>query len=84
MMIRSFADLHPLLRQQYATNKELIESGIAPPIADMFADTDIVFAVWPDSDAGMIFHYCTIQGRGLLREAFDAGALISGRSTHFP
>ena len=27
MMIRSFADLHPLLRQQYATNKESDRNG---------------------------------------------------------
>ena len=76
MMIRSFADLHPLLRRQYATNKELIESGTAPPIADMFADADIVFAVWPDAG---ILNYIMIKGRGVLREAFDAGALISGK-----
>jgi hypothetical protein len=30
MMMRSFDDLRPLLRRQYATNKELIESGTAP------------------------------------------------------
>ena len=82
MMIRSFADLHPLLRRQYARNKERIEGGTAPPIADMFADTDIVFAVWP-SDAG-ILHYIMIKGRGVLREAFDAGALISGKVNTLP
>jgi hypothetical protein len=83
MMIRSLSDLHPLLRRQYARNKERLESGTAPPIADMFADTDIVFAVWPDSDAG-IFNYCTIKGRGLMQEAFDSSALISGKVDTLP
>ena len=72
MMIRSFDDLHPLLRRQYARNKEQLESGTAPPIADMFSDTDIVFAVWPDAG---ILNYIMIKGRGR-----PPGSLRRGRA----
>ena len=63
-LVRRSASAHaPAVRDQQG------ESGTAPPIADMFASTDIVFAVWPDAG---ILNYIMIKGRGVLREAFDA------------
>ena len=61
MMIRY--DLWPVLLQPCATNRLRLESGTAPPIADMFAGADIVFAVWPDAG---ILNYIMIKGRGVL------------------
>jgi hypothetical protein len=83
MMIRSFADLHPLLRQQYATNKELIERAPRRRSPTCLPTRTSSSRSGPTPTRG-IFHYCTIQGRGVLREAFDAGALISRKVNTLP